>query len=293
MEVHLGSIGGLYYGVLISQEAADELIHVLKQWEARRRRAWAQWKVEAPPPTKQMKLDDSALTKRIRVYDCGSCYWGDDEETRPGDSWPTYYATELARQDLDAAERTRLENERDEHKHDLIYGDGDAMTEVNVLISARIKFENAFEQLIAFASTRKVTFRPLLRHIMSFLAPSVDGVAVDGVSAVHLTPIAPYVYQEDLDKWNFLLGVGSCFEKQLEQTFVVQRRPRLDEESSLGEYAVGLGQLSPRPQEAKILEKATTILFKDIPFHRRMEPDMDDVTLGYVGWNLVGQTFYG
>ena len=65
-------------------------------------------------------------------------------------------ATKLAQQDLGAAERTRLENERDEHKHDLIYRDDDAMAELNVLISARIKFENAFEQLIAFASTRKV-----------------------------------------------------------------------------------------------------------------------------------------
>ena len=67
---------------------ADELIHVLKQWEARRRRAWAQWKVEAPPPTKQMQLDDSALTKRIRVYDRDSFYWDED--------WPTYYACDEA-----------------------------------------------------------------------------------------------------------------------------------------------------------------------------------------------------
>ena len=215
-------------------------------------------------------------------------------------------ATKLAQQDLGAAERTRLENERDEHKHDLIYRDDDAMAELNVLISARIKFENAFEQLIAFASTRKVTFRPLLRHIMSFLAPSVDGVAVDGVSAVHLTPIAPYAYQRNPDKWVFLLDVGSCNAKRIpmhddgdslrpwapapaEQTFRVER----EEDSAICgyEYAVGLGQLSPRPQEAKILEKATTILFKDIPFHRRMEPGMDDVTLGYVGWNLVMHPF--
>ena len=198
-------------------------------------------------------------------------------------------ATKLAQQDLGAAERTRLENERDEHKHDLIYRDDDAMAELNVLISARIKFENAFEQLIAFASTRKVTFRPLLRHIMSFLAPSVDGVAVDGVSAVHLTPIAPYEYQHVDHKWNFLLGVGSC-KKQPEQTFEVEQSVHNDAECT---YAVGLGQLSPRPQEAKILENTTTVLFKDIPFHRRMKPDMDDVTLGYVGWNLVGHNSSG